>query len=99
MRNNHNQMKSEKVPEIISGIHKEKERGAMKTFTSEEMNLMCLYNSGTRLELIDNLTDMRSYLQADETELLTLTDCVLEKLRQMNDQEFSALDLYPDFMD
>lgn len=99
MRNNHNQMKSEKVPEIISGIHKEKERGAMKTFTSEEMNLMCLYNSGTRLELIENLTDMRDYLQADETELLSLTDCVLEKLRQMNDQEFSALDLYPDFMD
>ena len=48
----------------------------MNTFTSKEMNLMCLYNSGTRLELIDNLTDMRSYLQADETELLTLTDCV-----------------------
>lgn len=71
----------------------------MKTFTSEELNLMCLYNSGTRLELIENLTDMRGYLQADETELLTLTDCVLEKLRQMNDQEFSALDLYPDFMD
>ena len=53
----------------------------MKTFTSEEMNLMCLYNSGTRLELIENLTDMRGYLQADETELLSLTDCVLEKLR------------------
>lgn len=99
MRNNHNQMKSEKVPEIISGIYKEKERGAVKTFTSEERNLMCLYNSGTRLELIENLTDMRGYLQADETELLSLTDCVLEKLRQMNDQEFSALDLYPDFMD
>lgn len=99
MRNNHNQMKSEKVPEIISGIHKEKERGAVKTFTSEERNLMCLYNSGTRLELIENLTDMRGYLQADETELLSLTDCVLEKLRQMNNQEFSALDLYPDFMD
>ena len=99
MRNNHNQMKSEKVPEIISGIHKEKERGAVKTFTSEERNLMCLYNSGTRLELIENLTDMRGYLQADETELLSLTDCVREKLRQMNDQEFSALDLYPDFMD
>ena len=99
MRNNHNQMKSEKVPEIISGIHKEKERRAVKTFTSEERNLMCLYNSGTRLELIENLTDMRGYLQADETELLSLTDCVLEKLRQMNDQEFSALDLYPDFMD
>lgn len=70
----------------------------MKIFTSEEMNLMCLYNSGTRLELIDNLTDMRGYLEADETELLELTDRVLEKLRRMNDKEFSALDLYPDFI-
>lgn len=70
----------------------------MKIFTSEEMNLMCLYNSGTRLELIDNLTDMRGYLEADETELLELTDRVLEKLCRMNDQEFSALDLYPDFI-
>ena len=71
----------------------------MTTFTSEEINLMCLYSSGTRLELIDNLTDMRGYLQVDETELRELTDRVLEKLRRMNDQEFSALDLYPDFMD
>ena len=71
----------------------------MTIFTSEEMNLMCLYSSGIRLELMDNLTDMRGYLQADETELLALTDCVLEKLRRMNDQEFSMLDLYPDFMD
>lgn len=71
----------------------------MKMFTSEEMNLMCLYNSGTRLELIDNLTDMRGYLEADETKLLELTDRVLDKLRRMNDQEFSALDLYPDFID
>ena len=71
----------------------------MTIFTSEEMNLMCLYSSGTRLELMDNLTDMRGYLQADETELLDLTDRVLEKLRRMTDQEFSVLDLYPDFMD
>ena len=71
----------------------------MKTFTSKEMNLMCLYNSGTRLELVENLTDMRGYLQADETEMLTLPDCVLEKLRQLNVQEISAPDLYTDFMD
>lgn len=77
----------------------EKEHGKMMRFTSEETNLMCLYSSGTRLELMDNLTDMRGYLEADETELLGLTDRVLEKLRRMSDQEFSALDLYPDFMD
>ena len=42
---------------------KEKELGTMKTFTSNEMNLMCLYNSGTRLELIENLTDIMGYLK------------------------------------
>ena len=31
----------------------------MTTFNSKERNLMCLYNSGTLLELIASLTDMR----------------------------------------
>lgn len=68
-------------------------------FTKEEINLICLYNSGTRLGLIENLGDMRGYLETDETELLHLTDRVLGKLRVMDDQEFSSLDLYPDFME
>ncbi|HBN83005.1 MAG TPA: hypothetical protein DDZ89_04110 [Clostridiales bacterium] len=34
---------------------------------------------------------------ADETELLTLTDSVLGKLRGMSDEEYAALDLLPDF--
>ncbi len=71
----------------------------MMEFTNEEINLICLYNSGTRLGLMENLTDMRGYLETDETELLDLTDRVLGKLRDMDDQEFSALDLYPDFME
>lgn len=40
---------------------------------------------------------MRSYLGAEETELLTLTDSALGKLRDMNDAEYAALDLFPDF--
>lgn len=71
----------------------------MNHFTTEEINLICLYNLGTRSGLMENLTDMRSYLQTDETELLALTDQVLEKLRGMDDRAFSELDLYPDFMD
>ena len=53
----------------------------MNNFTFEEINLMCIYNSGdgTRQELIEALTEMRGYLGADETELLELTDSALKK--------------------
>ena len=61
----------------------------MNNFTFEEINLMCIYNSGdgTRQELIEALTEMRGYLGADETELLELTDSALK----------AELELYPDF--
>lgn len=46
----------------------------MEHFTFEEMNLMCIYNPGTRLGLIGELEAMRRHLEAEETELLSLTD-------------------------
>lgn len=66
-------------------------------FTNDEINLMCIYNTGTREGLIAELTQMRGYLGAEETELLALTDSALEKLRNMDDAEYAALDLFPDF--
>lgn len=71
----------------------------MNNFTFEEINLMCIYNSGdgTRQELIEALTEMRGYLGADETELLELTDSALAKLSAMTDEAFAELELYPDF--
>lgn len=71
----------------------------MENFTFEEMNLMCIYNTGTREGLFGALTEMRGYLEPDETELLTLTDSTLEKLSHMSDEAFDALELYPDFGD
>ena len=71
----------------------------MGNFTFEEMNLMCIYNTGTREGLINALKEMRGYLEPDEAELLTLTDSTLEKLSSMGDMEFDALELYPDFDD
>lgn len=71
----------------------------MENFTFEEMNLMCIYNTGTREGLIGALTEMRGYLELDETELLMLTDSTLEKLSCMSDEAFDALELYPDFGD
>ena len=65
--------------------------------TNDEINLMCIYDTGTRVGLIAELKQMRGYLGAEETELLALTDSALEKLRSMSNEEYAALDLLPDF--
>lgn len=66
-------------------------------FTNDEMNLMCIYNAGTREGTLDALVVMREYLEPEETELRNMTDSVVEKLEQMSDADFEALDLFPDF--
>ncbi len=71
----------------------------MNDFTFDEMNLMCIYNTGTRAGLAASLTEMRKELAPDEEELLALTDSTLEKLGRMADADFEALELYPDFDD
>ena len=69
----------------------------MGNFTFEEMNLMCIYNTGSRTGLMEALTEMRGHLEPDETELRELTDSALSKLRAMSDDAFAQLELYPDF--
>ncbi|MBS5285437.1 MAG: transposon-transfer assisting family protein [Clostridiales bacterium] len=69
----------------------------MANFTFEEMNLMCIYNTGSRTGLIEALTEMRGELSPEEAELRKLTDSALGKLRSMTDTEFAELELYPDF--
>ena len=54
----------------------------MNNFTFEEMNLMCIYNTGSRTGLIEALTEMRGYLTPEETELRELTDSALQKLQE-----------------
>ena len=69
----------------------------MGNFTFEEINLMCIYNTGSRMGLIESLNEMRGELSAEETELMELTDSTLRKLQAMTDDEFLELELYPDF--
>lgn len=69
----------------------------MNEFTFEEMNLICIYNTGTRTGLIAALEEMRGYLEQDESELLALSASALAKLRAMDDTSFERLELYPDF--
>ena len=69
----------------------------MGNFTFEEMNLMCIYNTGSRTGLMEALTEMRDELSPEETELRELTDSALTKLCAMTDEDFDQLELYPDF--
>ena len=67
-------------------------------FTNDELNLMCIYSAGgSRDNLLQKLMEMKQYLESDETELLVLTESVLEKLLQMSDEDFENLELCPDF--
>lgn len=69
----------------------------MMNFTNDEMNLMCIYDAGTRMGLMKALSEMRKELSSDETELLLLTDSALKKLSAMTDEDYEKLELYPDF--
>lgn len=71
----------------------------MMDFTNDEMNLMCIYDTGSITGLINALSEMRKELDADEVTLRELTDSVLNKLSAMTDEDYEQLELYPDFDD
>ena len=50
-------------------------------FNHEELTLMMLYNTGTRMGLIHELRLMQCYLMPDETALRELSEQVIEKLK------------------
>ena len=59
----------------------------MGNFTFEEMNLMCIYNTGSRTGLIDSLREMRGELAPEETELRELTDRKSTRLNSSHYQQ------------
>ena len=67
------------------------------TFTNDELNLMCIYDTGTRTGLLEALATMKEVLEPEETELREMTDSVIEKLFAMSDAEYAELELFPDF--
>lgn len=69
----------------------------MEKFTADELNLMCIYDTGSRAGLMEELRHMRRYIGADQSELLAMTDSVLNKLDSMSDAEYAELELIPDF--
>ena len=63
----------------------------MKEFTIEEINLMCIYDTGTRQGLMDALKAMYSDLLPEEAELKQLTENVLARLNGMRNDEYAQM--------
>ena len=71
----------------------------MMNFNHDEINLMCIYDTGSRPGLMNALSEMRKELNKEEAELCELTDSTLNKLSVMSDEDYEKLELYPDFDD
>ena len=73
-----------------------RKRGMPVNFNAEELMLMMLYNTGSRLGLMQELQLMQCYLMPDETALRELSEQVIEKLKLLTDAEFAELEFPPD---
>ena len=69
----------------------------MDRFSIEELNLMCIYDTGTRSGLIAGLKKIYMELAPEEAELSELIQSALKKLTAMSDQEYGELILVPDY--
>ena len=67
-------------------------------FDHEELMLMMLYNTGTRLGLIHELRLMQCYLMPDEIALRELSESVIAKLKLMTESSLPRSNfLWTDF--
>ena len=69
----------------------------MPRFTIQELNLICIYDTGTLAGLIATIREMISQLTEEEHELKSLSDSVLSKLNGMTDEEYAVLIRNTDF--
>lgn len=63
----------------------------MNRFTVEETNLICIYNTGTREGLLEELSEMQTHLEENEMELIELTKSVMDKISIISDDEFNNI--------
>lgn len=69
----------------------------MDRFNIEELNLMCIYDSGTRSGLMEGLEKIATELTAEDADLAELFQSTMKKLAAMSDQEYGELILVPDY--
>lgn len=63
------------------------------TFTQDEINLMCIYDTSDRAQLLTGLRLALPYIE--DAELIAMVTTVISKLERMSSDEFSRLDLVP----
>jgi len=66
-------------------------------FTVEEVNLMCIFDTSGRENLIRQLS--AAVPDYGEQELVEITMRVINRLSNMSDDDFHALELYPEYED
>lgn len=64
------------------------------TFTQDEINLMCIYDTSDKGQLQTELSRALPYIE--NAELREITETVIDKLEYMTNEEFSKLELEPD---
>ena len=66
-------------------------------FTVEEMNLMCIYDTGSRDALLSGVRD--SLPDVYDPELREIMENVIARLEKLTDEEFSQIVFSPDYED
>ena len=61
-------------------------------FSAEEINLMCIFDTSTRINLLNELRD--SLRDVYDSEMREIYDSVIEKLAMISDEDFSEIGLY-----
>lgn len=62
-----------------------------EVFTVEESNLVCVYDSKSRVDVMEDIR--QSLSRIDDAEMIGLSNRVLEKLEKITDTEFLELGL------
>ena len=68
------------------------------SFTHDEINLMCIYDVGSRNGLIKELNRTLALMSKEDAELMSITESAITKLQDMTDDQYSVLELYPDYL-
>ena len=60
-------------------------------FTVEEVNLICIFAGESRSEVIEDIE--RALPHLDDPDMVELSNRIIEKLRNMTDEEFERFEL------
>jgi len=63
------------------------------TFTVEQINFLCIFDTGTRMDCIEDIQFSSQYF--DDPEMRDIADNTLAVLQRMTDDEFTSIQLCP----